>query len=485
MAFDDAVLVVVGKVYIQWDVDWVEETDWLLLEGFRVERALVDPLRSLARLGQSPTGSATVRVDNRDGRYSTTKAGSPAATYGIYNKPVRVEAGYYDPSSGEVVARIFSGRIAGIRGGEVEGEATLTCRDGAGDFERQLVSTQMEHNVETRDWITTLLEEAGYTPGAGEIEYSHGVIPFAYADRDNAWQEVLSAAASEGGSVFADLNGVVRFWPYTHWLGESEEHAWGVSLYQELQADYDHYNTFNVVSVEYEPRQVSRESVVYNLRRTISIPVGETKTETLVLSKPLDQFTGYEMLAVTGGGEDITGDVTLDSVEPTSAQSWTITFTNANTRHGAFITKFTVSGRALEGRPSETYTSDPDDLAGTTEARELALGGNWYIQTEEQAELLGELTRQRLSESPLVLHIQGMPFDPDLELGQKITVTSGSGMAINTTGVAIRIQVRGLLPLLMDVDVAGYERFYGFPDDEFFIIGTSHLSTVDGGRCVY
>jgi len=479
--YDDHVAQPAAKVEIYWSdvTGWVDETSRLSSGGLRIDRSLQNPLRSLGRLGQAPIGTASIEVQNADGRYSAAKPGSQANIYGIFNKKIRISLGY---SSDLTVA--FVGRITGVRESETSVEATLVCRDLGEDVARQAVRTSLATQQTTRDWIETLLNAAGYTPGAGDLEKSHCVIPYAYAEKDNAWDELNQAAASEAGVLFTDKSGGIRFWAYTHWLTESVVYSWDGDFYQELVPERDYFSTYNVVTVEYEPRQEAAAAVVYQLHRALHIPPGESRSETLTFRFPLTEFTGYEMAAVTGGGEDISADVSISPGSPASAQTWEIEFTNNNTRHEAFITKFNVTGRALVGRPSESYTADPDDVSGSADAKELSTRGNWYVQTPEQARLLADLIQYRLSRPPMVLRLRGLPCNPNLELGDKISV-SGAQTGVNTTAVVIGISISGMVPLVMDVTAVDYSYFYEHADSEYFLIGTSHLSAADGGRCVY
>jgi len=483
--YDDRTAFPRSTIEIMWDstTGWVDETDHLFLDGgIEVRRSLVNPLTGLGRMGQAPLGTATIRVRNDDSRFSKSVSGSQANTYGLHNKKIRISLGYSDETgTDEELHVVFTGRIVDINDAESSQTVTLRCHDLGEDLVRQTINTSLNTDVQTNAWIETVAAAAGLTSSDYNTEYGMFLVPYAYMDDDNPWREIQEAAASEGGAVFIGQDGVLRYYNFAHWLGQSSRYTWDESYYAEMHPEYLYDDKANVVVVDYQPRAESQDATVFSLRQPIPVPVNGSVTRTLRFRFPLASFGSYDLVAVTAGGEDISSDISLDSATPTNAQSWGVQFTNANTRHEAWITKFDVIGRALEGRPTETYQADPDSKAGTVEERKLEIRGNWYIQLHEQAKVVAEMNAQRLKTEPLVMHLVGLPGNPKIELGDKITV-QGANTTIDTVAIVIGIRHRFGPAYQMDIDAVDYSNFFAYDDSAYFKIGASQTSS---GRLIW
>jgi len=459
---------------IYWDDAWVDETDYLLMDGgFDVQRSMIDPLRGLASMGQAPLGTATFRVRNDDGRYSKTKSGSQAATYGLHGLPIRASLGYLT-EAGLEYEYVFTGRIVDPQNTEAGETATLYCRDEGETLMRQTASRMMNAGAQTSSLVATFATEGGLGVNDYTLDQGLFLVPFAYLEEDNLWQEIQRVAASEGGLIFIDRLGVLRFWNAAHFASLSSVATYDESLYAECLLRYDYDNCYNVVKVTYDPRQESEQATVYQLRRPVMVPIDGTVTETFQFRWPLAEFDTYNIAAVTGGGADISSDVTVAPAVPQNAQSWTVTFTNANTIHPAYITTFEVVGRVAEGRPAEVYEADPGDVAGSKEARVLSVGQNFYVQTPGQARLLGNLLSDRLSTEVLTMMLVETPALPTLELGDKITVQATNN---EIDGDAVITGLHWTFGPAAKCDITCVDATNLYGDSGYFVIGTSELGT--------
>ena len=476
--WDDLAAVPCGKVEIYWDASWVNESAYLILEGgMSVTRDLVDPVLGLTSMAYAPLGSATLRMRNTDSRYSKSKSGSQANTYGIHNKQIRASLGY--SAAYEV---IFTGRIVDVSEAEAGATVTLTCHDMGEDLMRQTASSAMSTDQQTDVWIDTLAAAGGLAGADYSTEYGFFMLPYCYLESDKLLSEAQKAAASEGGVIFFDKDGVLQFWNAGHWADSRSGYAFTEALYAELVPRRDYDNKYNVATVEYETRAVAESAVVYNLRRTICVPVNGTRTVTMRFRLPLAEYESYDMAVVSGGGQDMSGDVTLSPTSPDGAQSWTVTFTNANTRHEAFVTKFEVLGKPVEGRSAEEHVYDPNSKAGTDEERNLQIRNNYYIQQEGQALMLAEMATDRLTTEHLVVELRDVPANPLLELGDRVTLTS------TLTGVSVDVLIIGLrftygIAAKMTVIGVDVTNFYGYTT--YFTIGSSALGAASGEYLFY
>lgn len=453
------------KLEIRWNgVNWVDESAYLIAASG--SKALTGPGEGLLGLGNGGA-SAEVTLDNRAGRYSVRRAGSQAATYGLYGKQVRISAGYYYGSTPEYV-RVFTGLVQDVAEAEAKGTVRLALSDMAAAYEQIKVSTPLYTNQRTDEWIGTLCSALGLS--SYSLERGIGLIPYCWLEEDFALAEIRAAAQSEGGVAFFDDEGTLRFWTATHWIGAASVATLTTATYGEMQPVTDYRNVANVVGVEYQPRQPGRPSVVHQLERPVYVPPSGSRTVTVLFRLPLAVFQGYSMRA-TAGGDDRSSDITIAPATPQYAGSWVVTFTNASTRQGLWVTSFDVYGEPLVGRPAEQYVHD---ASGSGPVWRRDIRGNVDIQTEAQARMLAAMMANRLSTPRLSLALTDMRANPLFELGDVVTV-SGTRTGVSTTGIITGIQWRFARSYRMDLEIVDFSGFYAYSD--YWKLGTTNLNS--------
>ena len=455
------------KIEVLWDASWVDETANTVLGG-KCSNQLVDPFEGLGSMGAAPIGRATLVVDNYNGRFSEARAGSPAALYGIYGKPIRLSAGYVHGGTPEYV-RIWTGRIMDVTESERSTKARIECHDMGSVPMQQKHSTLMYEGQRTDAWIELLADLAGVADRS--LERGLTVLPYCYLDDDFALDEIRRVAAAEGGVTFFDVLGRLRFWNAAHWCNASSVATFTVGGFGELEPRRAYDGIYNVVAVEYQPRLAGLVAQVYGLERTVAIPANGSKTLKLRVSQPLLRYTGYEMSACSAGGVDMTAQVTTWPAGPQAAASWEIIFSNADTRQAAFLTRFDVYGVPIEGRPAEEY--QVDESMGAVPRRK-PVRGNWYVQTEAQARLIGNIWSQRLKAVRLSMMLRGAPGNPLLELGDVVTVTA-TRTGINRQAIVTSLEHRPGKSYTMDIGLADFTDFYAYSN--YFRVGTSALNS--------
>ncbi len=463
------------KVEVCWDgTNWTDESQYLQ-PNFHAQLGLVDPFEGLISMGSAGSGRATLRFANdisNGRRFSQDYPGSQAATYGIYGKKVRLSTGFYHGATPETVT-VWTGRFMAPVDKERAAIASIECHDMGSIPMQQKQSTMLYAGVQTNGWIQTLANLAGIT--ATNLERGLITLPYAYLDDDFAMDEIRRAAAAEGGVAFFDASGTLRFWNAAHWCNATSVATFTVSDFAELEPKRAYNDIYNVISVEYQPRQAGQTTQVYRLERAITVPPGGSKEVKLKLNSPLLSFTSYELSACSGGGDDMTADVSVAPTGPDAAASWTATFSNANTRQAAFITRFDVYGVPIEGRPAETYEIDE---SGSDVPRRRDIRGNWYIQTEAQAKLIASILSQRFKALRLSMVLRGAPANPLLELGDVVTVQA-TRTGINRTAIITTLDHRGGKGYLMDIGLSDFTDFYTYSG--YMVVGTSALGA-SGGR---
>lgn len=460
------------KAEIMWDEAWVDESE-RLLPGFSCQNQIVDPFEGLVSMGSAPIGrTESLRFDNYDGRYSRDKSGSVANIYGIYGKKIRLSAGYIHNGTPEYV-RIFTGRIMDPVASERSAIIILNCHDMGSIPLQQKCSTIMYENRRTDQWIQTLAGLAGVS--SYSLERGLITIPYCYLDDDFAMDEIRRAANAESGVAFHDVNGVLRFWNAAHWCNATSVATFTVADFSELGTQHSYNDIYNVIAVEYQPREPGQVATVYELKRTVVVPPGGSKTLKLKFRYPILAYSNYSLRACSGGGEDLTSQVTLTDVFPDAAASWNVEINNTNTRHAAFVTKFEVYGVPIEGRPAEEHEVDE---SGSDVKRRKDIRGNWYIQTEAQARLIGAILSQRFKDVRLSMTLKGVPANPLLELGDVITVTA-TRTGVNKQGIITSIKNSCGSSFTMDIGWSDFTDFYEYSG--YSVVGSSPLGA-SGGR---
>jgi hypothetical protein len=408
---------------------------------------------------------------------------------------IRVWFGYRDAGG---VARYpttpeFTGRIMNVPETEAGATVDLSCVDMGTDPKRQNRSTAIQNGgaisdgVQTHYWIASLAGLASLSMAASS-ETGLMMIPFVGLDDDELMGEIGACASSEGGVAFIDGSGNLAYWSATHWIGASSVATITVADYAELQPKRNGDNEWNIIPVEYQPRQRGKPAKVYSMQRGFCIPpqIGASPgshTATLNFSLPLVSFISYTMQVCSGGGVDMSTAVTLSSDYPTASKRWPLTWRNSDPNQAAYVTKFEVLGYPLEGRTSESYTTV--NTTGNPDRRMPPLR-NDYIQTEEQARYLADMLADRLGTVRLQLTAQGLAANPLLELGDVVTVTSVL-TGISTNAIVVGKKSHYVVSetdgsLTMDLDLVDVTGMYG--SNNYFRVGTSALGS-SGGEAWY
>lgn len=462
-----------ARVEIFWDTAWVDESS-NLVECSGVGN-LTMPGEGLLSMGTAPLASCSLTMTNLDGRYSRFRAGSMAALHGIYGKRLRVWLGYRQAGVPQWVT-VFTGRIESISEAEASGEVRLGCNDMGSAAQQRKVSSRIQADRRTDEWIASLCAMAGISPTS--LQRGMATIPFCYVEDDFALDEIRRVAMSEGGVAFFDTDGTLRFWNLAHWCHQTSVATFNLATFAELEPESDFDDVYNQVAVEYQPRSIGPTTVFYKLERPLLVPPGGSRTITLRFSLPEAQGEGFGIVASSAGGVDLTPNVSVSPLFPQNAQSWTITFSNNHPFIEAIVTVFETWGRPLEGRPSEVYL---EDAAGGAVPRRRDVRGNWTIQTEEQARLVAPMLVQRLKDLRPSFTLRDLAGNPLLELGDIVTVTGATRTGIQTrTAIIGSIEWSYRGGYLMNLRLHDFSGFYA--DDNYFRVGTSALNVA---RLIY
>lgn len=481
-----------GRDADEWPTDWAtqstDETTRLLDVSW--DRRL--ELDSAQGRGVGPLAQLRMTLDNYDQRFSpyneggalyaslngeTTTAGGVTVRYPkLWMTPVRLRMGFYDATNGNELVTVFSGLIDepretyGLDGERLQ----VTCLDRGAGLLAKNASTIIQEDMMASDWIRYLVSSLGGIATGTTVERAFFTIPYAWLDDEPIWSEVQAAAQSDGGYAYFDELGTFYYRNAAWWATAAASltaQATISSQFQTFTPEYSYRTVATGARVEYQPREPGGEQVIWRSDKVIVVPPAGATIEAkfqyptfLVLtpSKPGD------WLPVSSGGLDMSGSVGLD-VQNFNAQRADLVFTNT-ANQTVFIPKMQLRGLALVGGPQEQV--DIDVTTPLVPENKRNIGGNAYIQTKAQANLVANLTAYRMSYPRLMHQFRGVPALPWLQLGDRIAVDVAAPVTADRYGVitGLSFSWRPEGGFLMDIDAADVAGLYEYSD--YHVIGT-------------
>ena len=431
-----------GRDGDDWVTDWAtqgtDETARLL--DFSIDRRL--DLQSALGQGNGPVAQMRLTLDNRDQRFSpyneagalyasihgsTTTPGGTTVTYPtLYQTPIRLRMGFYDTSAGHEYVVLFTGVIDdvsesyGLSGERVQ----VTCLDRGGVLIGKKASSTITESVSIDGWLRRLISDFGGIATGTTLDRAFFQIPYAWLDDEGLWSEAQQAAASDGGYAYFDEIGAFYYRNAAWWATATDSTTSQATIstrYQDFNPSYSWRDVRTGVIVEYQPRAPGGEQVVWRSDDTIIVPP-EGKTIEAKFSFPvtilLDPSAPGDWLPISAGGIDMTSKISLD-VQDRYAQRAKLVFTNT-ANQTVFIPKMQLRGLALVGGPQEQI--DVDATTPLVPENKPTIGGNPYIQTKGQAQLVANVMGYRMAYPRLIHRFSGVPAMPWLQLGDRITI---------------------------------------------------------------
>lgn len=482
VAWNDAVTVAVTDA--RGATGWTNETAYL--KKHSGELRINPPGDSL--VPSSETGKLTLVMHNDTLRYSWQNAASPLYAYiggavGPTGKPVRLWQGFVLSGVATYVC-IFTGIIARWQPSTDDAVVTLECLDWGYRFLQDKRSSAITQNVLPSTYIAALAATVGISATA--IDTGLFRIPFCWMDDESVVDEIWQTAEADGGVVYFDQCGKLRFENALHWT--SAVHTTpaltideGDYTISDPELNMDQIAT--KIIVEWSGRYIGAEKVLYALDAPKVIMPLETETWTArfdssaaIIATPSNASPYNDYSAQTAGGADITNRLTLTLTE-TNAQQATISVYNASATQAARLTVLKIRGLPLVGGPTEQEEALAP-VAPYSFQRVRSVRGNIYVQTLIQGRALAATLALRGQCVRPVYKLRGVLGIPQLELGDCLAFrdvyAQGSGNV--KQGVTIGITWEGssdagFMQELMLMDTSSLSQ-YGA---DYFIIGTSAL----------
>jgi hypothetical protein len=288
------------KVYVDWTgngtfTDPGDDVTSRTLDGRTplVIRYGRDQARAL-----SPTspGEVNLELNNISRDYSPENSSSPLAGRVLPGRDVYIKA----TLAGTDYA-IFNGQLDDftVKPNLEERSIDVVCLDALGRLRGVEVSTELYSGIRTGEAIGRLLDAAGWSATARDLDVGATVMPWWWADAEDCFDAVMKLVASEGppALITSDGNGNVVFRDRHHRLLHSAsltvQSTWrssgSVGPVLSTPAVYNHgwKEIVNVLDFEVPLRRpADPPSVVWNSQDRISLAAGETVTLTARSSDP-------------------------------------------------------------------------------------------------------------------------------------------------------------------------------------------------------
>jgi hypothetical protein len=482
------------RVEVQWDgANWTDETS--RVQTLAIRHEMLNSALGLPMLGQGLASDASVVLDNRDGRYSATLAGSVAQVNrpdGIYRVPVRISLGY----SGEML-RQFTGEIVSAPGGETPGRRTVTlqCQDYSFALQQIKHVTTVSANQRADQFIGTLLDAADAADAlfaaatTRALDKAICAIPYVWSDDENLWEQLGLLAASEAGLIHFSKDAELRFWRQTAFLERADSTTSQVTLARsgavELANDASWRNAYTKVEVESNPWLRGPITNLYEAEAELIVEPGQTITHwarlRYVAAEIIEPVSGVDYNAVSSGMMDLSGDLTVTLTA--YAQQAKIELTNANASQAVYVLDLVLRGYPLIGEQADKdeyeQTLAPAKVPGE---KVYAVSGNHFVQTKAQVALLGSRLRDLL-QRPRRLYAWTGAHCPWIELGDRVTLQD-SATGVNEAMLVMGLEIGvGLTHQTMTLTLLPVANLY--PHGDYFVWGTSAYADADSDRAYY
>jgi hypothetical protein len=266
----DARQALAWDVSIDWDEDGLFEVNEAgLLTSIDINRGRTRLLRPLGG-GFEPvkTGTATITLKNRDGRFDAWNTNSPLFPNVDDGKDIRIRV--RDMFTG-IRYPLFRGVITKIRqsGMARDSRVTITCSDGLEYLRNLPARVAMQLGITPNEAIGLILDDVNWPSRWGRnLDVTSDTIPYWWASGNKkSMSEIEDLTQSFLGYFFVDANGKVRF------VKRDSVTEAVVSYSQEyLLKDVDNPQPYeirrNITRLKVHPRMQAATSTIYQLAGT-------------------------------------------------------------------------------------------------------------------------------------------------------------------------------------------------------------------------
>jgi len=428
------------KVEIAWDLanptSYTDESANVVGLSGRSEAAANNAGPSA--IGPSVSDTVTIELHNVAGRYSMSRTDGALYAYigttGGKGCPVKVSVGMAtNPGPSETVeyVQVFMGHLLEpkeSRVGEVwPDRVTYQALDLAGRAAGKKVSTPLYSNNRADEYITNLAALLSPAPTAIICDMGIDSYPWLWADGETIWADMCRVAEAEGGWVWFDGLGNLRYHNYLHLLQIASAQATFTRLeFEDLVPETDWQNVWPHVLVSYRTRYAAGLQEVWAASEVIAVPPGITKTLWAKMTNPVlagslaapIAFTtgaadgSYDFKARTGSYVDKTASISV-TVGTTYGQRALLSIANAHATLTLYVDYLRLRGcPILSVQEDSAEAPGPAAVAALDDDRTLEVN-NLFVQRQLAAESIAWqlLARYQLPRRVVTLqNVWGLPY---------------------------------------------------------------------------
>jgi len=192
------------------------------------------------------------------------------------------------------------------------GMTTVRAYDGTKKLLRKRYAGAVQEGKTVGELVEIVCQASGMSPDQYLIDATTQVIPYAVFESKTVWEHLRKLAEAEGGFIYFDESGILRFESRAHLAGHSAEALhidWTNTL--NLKDASDEERIRNVVRVVSKRLKEEASATIWNLQETLTVPGSGSLTIEVRFQDPAVDVTAP---VITAGG----AHVTVDSYTPTS-----------------------------------------------------------------------------------------------------------------------------------------------------------------------
>ena len=297
-----------------------------------------------------------------------------------------------------------------------QGDMSVRALDGVKKLIKKSYQGAVQEGKTISQLVEVVLQAAGMAADDYQIDATTQIVPYAVFEEKKVWDHLRRLAEAEGGFIYFDESGVLRFESRTHLAGHALE-AFTVDADKVLNTvdSIDEERIRNVVRAKSNRLKESAEAELWSLQETLTVPGSGTLTVEVYFQDPA---VDIQAPVITAGG----AHVTVDSYTYTS-KGGTVVLANSDPLDETVI-GMTIDGKALVADGQIVAEAQGADLV-------LAYGevvqeiNNDFIQSREQAQDLVDDLLASYSDPGNEVEVD-MPVrgQPHLQLGDKVAVST-------------------------------------------------------------
>lgn len=359
--------------------------------------------RDQARQFSPPSpGTMNFEIDNRSRDYSPENASSAINGYVLPGRHVQLQA-----TVGVTTTTLYDGYLDDfdIRPGLNDRSVPVSCLDALGRLKGVTITTGLYQGLRTGTAIGLVLDAAGWSAGARDLDVGGTFMPYWWLDNADAYQALLDLVWSEGSPALlsVDSAGRIVFRDRHHRLTRAAsltaQATWRSSGTEPVLSDPITYNhgwseIVNSVSVDVPLRQIGADlTAVWSSQGLLTVVAGVPLQITAAANSP---FLGA-LVPVQDTDYTLMSGTLSFGLSQTSGASTTITLTSAG---GAVISGLQLRAYPVDSTSVKVTVQDPTSIAKygpkTIDTGQLPVWANQY----DAAAILTLLVAKRAERLP-------------------------------------------------------------------------------------